>query len=225
MFQKPPNIIAAKYSCFTVSKFPHTIKPVFKEHADHMTQCSELFHIFAILTLYSLMMPWGIITQWISDDVLRYYLVIIRYIQGGPEKTKPKLFKVIYPQTWPFSLSHLSLCVSFLERDLINDINNINECIMTSLDIVAIATICSQFRWYVSLWFNPYFMKFSSFGTLFIDHNVSQLFVKPQLTIAEIWFYWMFYDHFSARSLLAKLGRWGWWWAWWGWLERKARRH
>ena len=22
-----------------------------------------------------------------------------------------------------------------------------------------------------------------------------------------IWFYWMFYDHFSARSLLAKLGR------------------
>ena len=40
-----------------------------------------------------------------------------------------------------------------------------------------------------------------------------------------IWFYWMFYDHFSARSLLAKLGRWGWWWAWWGWLERKARRH
>ena len=40
-----------------------------------------------------------------------------------------------------------------------------------------------------------------------------------------IWFDWMFYDHFSARSLLAKLGRWGWWWAWWGWLERKARRH
>ena len=40
-----------------------------------------------------------------------------------------------------------------------------------------------------------------------------------------VWFYWMFYDHFSARSLLAKLGRWGWWWAWWGWLERKARRH
>ena len=39
-----------------------------------------------------------------------------------------------------------------------------------------------------------------------------------------IWFDWMFYDHFSARSLLAKLGRWGWWWAWWGWLERKARR-
>ena len=37
-------------------------------------------------------------------------------------------------------------------------------------------------------------------------------------------FYWMFYDHFSARSLLAKLGRWGWWWGW-GWLERKARRH
>ena len=37
----------------------------------------------------------------------------------------------------------------------------------------------------------------------------------------EIWIYWMFYDHFSARSLLAKLGRWGWWW---GWLERKARR-
>ena len=25
------------------------------------------------------------------------------------------------------------------------------------------------------------------------------------------WFYWMFYDHFSAHSLLAKLGRWGWW--------------
>ena len=24
---------------------------------------------------------------------------------------------------------------------------------------------------------------------------------------ARIWFYWMFYDHFSARSLLAKLGR------------------
>ena len=23
------------------------------------------------------------------------------------------------------------------------------------------------------------------------------------------WFYWMFYDHFSAHSLLAKLGRWG----------------
>ena len=23
----------------------------------------------------------------------------------------------------------------------------------------------------------------------------------------DIWFYWMFYDHFSARSLLAKLGR------------------
>ena len=22
-----------------------------------------------------------------------------------------------------------------------------------------------------------------------------------------VWFYWMFYDHFSARSLLAKLGR------------------
>ena len=28
-----------------------------------------------------------------------------------------------------------------------------------------------------------------------------------------IWFYWMFYDHFSVRSLLAKLGR------WWGWLD------
>ena len=26
---------------------------------------------------------------------------------------------------------------------------------------------------------------------------------------SSIWFYWMFYDHFSARSLLAKLGRWG----------------
>ena len=34
------------------------------------------------------------------------------------------------------------------------------------------------------------------------------------------WFYWMFYDHFSAHSLLAKLGRWGWWWGW-GWLARK----
>ena len=28
-------------------------------------------------------------------------------------------------------------------------------------------------------------MTFSSFGTLFLDHNVSQLFVMPQLTIAE----------------------------------------
>ena len=28
-------------------------------------------------------------------------------------------------------------------------------------------------------------MKFSSFGTLFLDHNVSQLFVMPQFTIAE----------------------------------------
>ena len=28
-------------------------------------------------------------------------------------------------------------------------------------------------------------MKFSSFGTLFLDHNVSQLFVMSQLTIAE----------------------------------------
>ena len=28
-------------------------------------------------------------------------------------------------------------------------------------------------------------MKLSSFGTLFLDHNVSQLFVMPQLTIAE----------------------------------------
>ena len=28
-----------------------------------------------------------------------------------------------------------------------------------------------------------------------------------------IWFYLMFYDHFSVRSLLAKLGR------WWGWLD------
>ena len=28
-------------------------------------------------------------------------------------------------------------------------------------------------------------MKFSSFGTLFLDHNVSQLFVMPQETIAE----------------------------------------
>ena len=28
-------------------------------------------------------------------------------------------------------------------------------------------------------------MKLSSFGTLYLDHNVSQLFVKPQLTIAE----------------------------------------
>ena len=43
-------------------------------------------------------------------------------------------------------------------------------------------------------------------------------------TLHVFWFYWMFYDHFSARSLLAKLGRWGWWWGW-GWLERKARRH
>ena len=34
-----------------------------------------------------------------------------------------------------------------------------------------------------------------------------------------IWFYWMFYDHFSALSLFAKLGRWGWWW---GWLEQKT---
>ena len=25
--------------------------------------------------------------------------------------------------------------------------------------------------------------------------------------ITRVWFYWMFYDHFSARSLLAKLGR------------------
>ena len=25
--------------------------------------------------------------------------------------------------------------------------------------------------------------------------------------IGRLWFYWMFYDHFSARSLLAKLGR------------------
>ena len=25
--------------------------------------------------------------------------------------------------------------------------------------------------------------------------------------ITDFWFYWMFYDHFSARSLLAKLGR------------------
>ena len=41
---------------------------------------------------------------------------------------------------------------------------------------------------------------------------------------SEFWFfYWMFYDPFSARSLLAKLGRWGWWWGW-GWLERMARR-
>ena len=38
------------------------------------------------------------------------------------------------------------------------------------------------------------------------------------------WFYWMFHDHFSARSPLAKLGRWGWSWGW-GWLERKSRRH
>ena len=44
------------------------------------------------------------------------------------------------------------------------------------------------------------------------------------LNVFLFWFYWMFYDHFSARSLLAKLGRWGWWWGW-GWLERKARRH
>ena len=28
-------------------------------------------------------------------------------------------------------------------------------------------------------------MKLSSLGTLFLDHNVSQLFVMPQLTIAE----------------------------------------
>ena len=28
-------------------------------------------------------------------------------------------------------------------------------------------------------------MKFSSFGTLFLDHNVSQLFAMLQLTIAE----------------------------------------
>ena len=28
-------------------------------------------------------------------------------------------------------------------------------------------------------------MKLSSFGTLFLDHNVSQLFVMPQLAIAE----------------------------------------
>ena len=50
-------------------------------------------------------------------------------------------------------------------------------------------------------------------------------YLSPRTLFYEvtIWFYWMFYDHFSARSLLAKLGRWGWWW--WGWLERKARRH
>ena len=40
------------------------------------------------------------------------------------------------------------------------------------------------------------------------------------LDLQPDFFYWMSYDHFSARSLLAKLGRWGWWW-----LERKARRH
>ena len=28
-------------------------------------------------------------------------------------------------------------------------------------------------------------MTFSSFGTLFLDHNVSKLFVMPQLTKAE----------------------------------------
>ena len=37
------------------------------------------------------------------------------FVQGGPEKKK-KLFKVIYPQKWPFSFSHLAICVSFLER-------------------------------------------------------------------------------------------------------------
>ena len=44
------------------------------------------------------------------------YRIYITIIQGGPEKTKPKLFMVIYPHTGPFSLSHLSICVSFLER-------------------------------------------------------------------------------------------------------------
>ena len=28
-------------------------------------------------------------------------------------------------------------------------------------------------------------MKLSSFGTLFLDHNVSQLFAMPKLTMAE----------------------------------------
>ena len=31
-------------------------------------------------------------------------------------------------------------------------------------------------------------MKLSSFGTLVLDHNVSQLFVMPQLTLAETQF-------------------------------------
>ena len=45
----------------------------------------------------------------------------------------------------------------------------------------------------------------------FTTHNL--------VTNLLVWFYWMFYNHFSARSLLAKLDRRGWWL---GWLERKA---
>ena len=64
--------------------------------------------------------------------------VLMPIVQGGPEKTKPKLFKVIYPQTWRFCF-HIYPFVWVSSRDLINDINNINKCIMTSLNIVAIA--------------------------------------------------------------------------------------
>ena len=60
-------------------------------------------------------------------------------------------------------------------------------------------------------------------SSMFIPKSFSVC-TRPSVCLVLIWFYWMFYDHFSARSLLAKLGRWGWWWGW-GWLERKARRH
>ena len=48
--------------------------------------------------------------------------------------------------------------------------------------------------------------------------NVARWEVSPnqrvywtEVLLQWIWFYWMFYDNFFARSLLAKLGRWGWW--------------
>ena len=46
---------------------------VAREFEDRLVYCAP-----CLLTLYPLMMPWGI-TEWIPDDALRHHLVTTRY--------------------------------------------------------------------------------------------------------------------------------------------------
>ena len=64
--------------------------------------------------------------------------ILYRVVQKKPNRNYLRWFT---PKHNLFRF-HIYPLVLVSSRDLINDINNINECIMTSLNIVAIATIC-----------------------------------------------------------------------------------